>query len=187
MEIGKTLYIVQRKDWREWLEKNFEREKEIWLIYPKKIASKERILYNDAVEVALCFGWIDSIIKSLDKLHTAQRFTPRKAKSSYSQTNKERLRWLSDNELLHPSIKETVKPILLEKYEFPIEIINTIKANEKAWNNYETFSPSYKRIRVAYIEAGRKRPGEFEKRLANFIKVTEQNKQIGYGGIDKYF
>ena len=71
------IYIIDRKKWRKWLEKNFKKEKEIWLVYPKKSSGKKRIPYNDAVEEALCFGWIDSTIKSFDKDKTIQRFSPR--------------------------------------------------------------------------------------------------------------
>ena len=78
MEIGNTLYVSERTVWRAWLEKHFDTEVEIWLIYPKKDAGKPRILYNDAVEEALCFGWIDSIVKSLDEESSVQRFSPRK-------------------------------------------------------------------------------------------------------------
>ena len=87
MEIGETLYVVDRKPWREWLEANFETARDIWLIYPNKASGQPRILYNDAVEEALCFGWIDSIIKKLDPLRAVQRFSPRNPKSSYSQPN----------------------------------------------------------------------------------------------------
>jgi uncharacterized protein YdeI (YjbR/CyaY-like superfamily) len=187
MEIGNLLYVSEREDWRAWLEENFQREKEIWLIFPKKSTGKDRLAYNDAVEEALCFGWIDSIIKSVDEDNTAQRFSPRKAKSGYSQANKERLRWLSDHGLLHSSIQRAVSPILQEEFVFPKDIIDAVKANDEAWKNYQSFSPAYRRIRVAYIEAARNRPAEFEKRLSNFIRATEKNKFIGYGGIDKYF
>jgi uncharacterized protein YdeI (YjbR/CyaY-like superfamily) len=187
MEIGKTLYVIDRKDWRDWLENNFETADEIWLVYPNKASGEERIPYNDAVEEALCFGWIDSIVKSIDEHHAAQRFTPRRPKSGYSQPNKERLKWLAEKDLLHPSIKESVQYILEEEFDFPKDITDAIKANPEAWRNYQAFAPAYKRIRVAYIDAARKRPEEYDKRLANFIKATEQNKHIGFGGIDKYF
>lgn len=187
MEIGETLYVIHRKDWREWLEGNFETADEIWLVYPNKASGKERIPYNDAVEEALCFGWIDSIVKSIDEHHAAQRFTPRRPKSSYSQPNKERLKWLAENKMLHSSILESIQPILEEKFVFPEDIIAAIKANPDAWKNYQAFAGAYKRIRIAYIDNARIRPEEFDKRLANFIKTAAQNKQIGIGGIDKYF
>lgn len=187
MEIGKTLYVTDRNDWRRWLEEHFDKEDEIWLIFPKKASGKKRLPYNDAVEEALCFGWIDSIVKSFDEFSTAQRFSTRNPKSGYSQPNKERLRWLLENDKIHPSIKAQVEEVLKEEFVFPEDIIQAIKANEIAWKNYQAFSPAYHRIRVAYIETARKRPEEFEKRLENFIKKTEKNKQIGFGGIEKYY
>ncbi|HLF02203.1 MAG TPA: hypothetical protein VI547_09530, partial [Anaerolineales bacterium] len=94
MKITKTLYAPNRKALRDWLKKNYRTEKEIWLVYYRKQTGKPRIPYNDAVEEALCFGWIDSTVKTLDAESTAQRFSPRKPRSAYSQANKERLRWL---------------------------------------------------------------------------------------------
>ncbi|VVB83023.1 Uncharacterised protein [uncultured archaeon] len=91
MEIGKTLYVANRKEWRDWLKKNHDKEKEIWLIYYKKISKKPRIPYDDAVEEALCFGWIDSILKSIDEEKYAQRFTPRRLKSNLSELNRKRI------------------------------------------------------------------------------------------------
>jgi len=187
LEIGETLYLTNRKQWRKWLEKNHEIKKEIWLIYPKKSSGKKRILYNDAVEEALCFGWIDSIVKSLDEENSIQLFSPRNPKSSYSQANKERIKWLLQQELIHTSILEVAKKINLEKFEFPQDIIKSIKKDKVVWGNYNKFSDSYKRIRIAYIDDARKRPDEFQNRLNNFIEKTRKNKQIGYGGIEKYY
>ena len=183
----KTLYFTNRKDWRSWLEKNFEKEKEIWLVYPKKSSGKPRISYNDAVEEALCFGWIDSTVKAFDEENSIQRFSPRRHKSRFSQPNRERLKWLDKRHLLHPSVKEIVKSVLTEKFVFPPDIIRVIKNDPSTWKNYQKFSPAYRRIRIAYIDAARNRPEEFKKRLANFIKKTKENKHIGFGGIEKYF
>ena len=96
MDIGKKLYVRDRKDWCDWLTANFNTEKEIWLIYPTKDSGKPRIQYNDAVEEALSFGWIDSIVKRIDEHSLAQRFSPRNPDSDYSQANKERLKWLAE-------------------------------------------------------------------------------------------
>jgi uncharacterized protein YdeI (YjbR/CyaY-like superfamily) len=182
-----TLYVTDRKKWRKWLEKNFDKEKEIWLIFPNKSSGKPRLLYNDAVEEALCFGWIDSTIKSLDDKKAIQRFSPRRPKSTYSQPNKERLKWLRKENLIHPLMQDTVEEVLRERFVFPSDIINAIRNDDEAWKNYQKFSPAYKRIRIAYIDSARKRPEEFKKRLANFIKKTKENKQIGFGGIEKYY
>lgn len=137
---------------------NFNIENEVWLVYAKKSSGEQHIQYNDAIEEALCFGWIDSINKSLDKDHTIQRFTRRQSKSSYSQPNKERLRWLAENNLVHPSFIKTVHEIVSKEYIFPLDILDEIKKDKTAWNNYEDFSDSYKRIRIAYIDSARKRP-----------------------------
>ena len=187
MEIGETLYITNREDWRAWLEKNFDSKREIWLIFPHKSSGRSCISYNDAVEEALCFGWIDSIVKKYDEENSAQRFSLRNPKSSFSQPNKERLRWLFKENKLHPSMLNLTKKVLREKFEFPPDIINVIKDDKEAWKYYQKFSPGYRRIRIAYIDVAKKRPEEFAKRLANFIKKTRQNKQIGYGEIEKYY
>lgn len=188
MNSVKILYFHDRKDWRKWLERNYYAEKEVWLIYPKKDSDMPRIQYNDAVEEALCFGWIDSTVKSVDDKHSAQRFTPRNINSKYSQTNKERLKWLAKQKMLHPLIEETVQDILDEEYIFPSDILDAIEKDNIAWDNYGNLSDSYKRVRIAYIDAARKRPEEFRKRLKNFIEKTRDNKLIpGFGGISKYY
>ncbi len=187
MKIGKTLYIRDRKSWHEWLEANFNTEKEIWLIYPDKGTGHPRIQYNEAVEEALSFGWIDSIVKRYNEYSSAQRFSPRDTKSEYSQPNKERLKRLIEEGRIHPSLKKSIQKILEKEFVFPPDILEAIKENKKAWANYQNFSPSYQRIRVAYINGARNRPDEFKKRLNNFIKKTEQNKVIGFGGIEKYY
>lgn len=184
----KILNIKTRTEWRNWLQENFKVEKEVWLVYAKKSTGEQRIQYNDAVEEALCFGWIDSTNKTLDKDHTIQRFTPRQTKSIYSQPNKERLKWLLENNRIHKSFLKTVQEIISKEYVFPIDIIDEIKKDRKTWENYIQFSEPYKRIRIAYIEGARKRPDEFTKRLNNFIQKTQDNKLIsGFGGIDKYY
>jgi uncharacterized protein YdeI (YjbR/CyaY-like superfamily) len=187
VEDSRLLYVTEREEWRSWLRENFLKEKEIWLVFPNKASGKPRLAYNDAVEEALCFGWIDSTVHSIDAYRAAQRFTPRNPKSSYSQANKERLRWLSGHGLLHPSIEVAVMDVLAEEYVCPPDIIDEIRKDELAWKNYIGFSDTYKRIRIAYIDSARKRPEEFTKRLDNFIRMTRQNKLIGYGGIEKYY
>jgi len=183
-----TQYFTNRKDWRKWLESNFETEKDIWLIFPNKSTGKPCLIYNDAVEEALCFGWIDSTVKKLDDKHKIQWFLPRKNKTYYSQSNKERLKWLWAHHLIHPQIIKDIEKVVQEEFYFSPDIIDRVKQDEIVWKNYQGFSESYKRIRIGYIEAARKRAEEFEKRLSNFINKTREHKMIsGYGGIDKYY
>ena len=188
MKQDNRVYFFHRKDWREWLKEHFDTASGVWLIYPKKHSGKKKISYNDAVEEALCFGWIDSVHKPLDPDHTMQRFSPRRAGSSFSQSNKERLRWLAEQDLLHPSIQEKVERVLREEFIFPKDIMEAIRQEKDAWVHYQKQSDSYKRIRIAYIDGARQRPEEFQKRLAHFIRKSREGKRIiGFGGVDKYY
>jgi uncharacterized protein YdeI (YjbR/CyaY-like superfamily) len=187
MKVTKTLHVTNRKDWRKWLREHYKTEKEIWLVYYKKATGKPRIEYNDAVEEALCFGWIDSIVKSLDKDRSAQRFSPRKPGSKYSPANKERLRKLLKQRKVIKEVRETLDDLAKEKFEIPKDILREIKSNKEAWKHFQKFSDAYKRIRIGFIDGARKRPEEFKKRLRYFIKMTEKNKQYGFGGIEKHY
>jgi len=186
-EITKTLYVKTAKEWRKWLTKNYKKEKDIWLILPHKDSDKKKITYNDSVEEALCFGWIDSTIKKFNEDSSVQRFTPRRKGSPYSQFNKERLRVLDKEGKLIPKVLESVDKILEENFKFPKDTMAAIKVNKQAWKNFQKYSDSYKRIRIAYIERFRSVPGEYKKKLKYFIEKTARNKQFGYGGIEKYF
>lgn len=172
----KTFYTSEREIWREWLAENFETESEIWLVFPMKESGDKSLLYNDAVEEALCFGWIDSTIKHIDPTHRAQRFTPRKKGSPYSRPNIERLIWLEERGMLHPSVREAVSPIIRAPYIFPSDILDALKADTVAWENYEKLSNPYKRIRIAYIDAARKRPDEFKNALKALLKRLVKEK-----------
>ena len=187
MDLGKTFYTADRKEWRAWLAENYDKEDEVWLVYPRKASGRPRIPYNDAIEEALCFGWIDSTVKNIDKDSYAQRFSPRGPKSRYSEANKQRLRDLVKRGMVIPSVQAPLADILSEEFVIPPDILQEIRANEHAWKNFQGFSPEYRRIRVAYIEGARSRPMEFRKRLSYFIRMTERNKQFGYGGIEKHY
>lgn len=182
------IYCKNREEWRKWLSDNFETEKEIWFVFPTVSSGENGVTYNDAVEEALCFGWIDGVAGTLDAKHQLRRFTPRRKGSEYSRLNIERLIYLDSQNMIHPKLQKEVKKIISVPYKFPKRIINAIKCDEIAWKNYQAFSDSYKRIRVAYIDAAKKRPAEYKKRLTSFIKKTHENKIItGYGGTDKYY
>lgn len=187
MDITQTLYVTSRKDWRNWLKEHHKTAPEIWLIYPKKETGQPRIEYNDAVEEALCFGWIDSIVKKLDDTHTVQRFSPRKPKASYSQANIERLRALVAKKKVIREVEESLGDLLTREFVIPPDILKAIQADKQAWKNFRSFSEPYKRIRIAFIDGARKRPDEFKKRLKHFIEMTRQNKLFGFGGIEKHF
>lgn len=187
-ETRPIIFCSDRREWREWLAENHDTAKEIWFVFPTNEAHEESVSYNDAVEEALCFGWIDGVAGTLDSTHMLRRFTPRRKGSSYSRPNIERLIWLEKQGLIHPSVRSAVIDIINEPFIYPGDIIEALQADETVWKNYQAFSEPYKRIRTAYIDAARKRPEEFRRRLRNFIDKTRHNKLIvGYGGIDKYY
>jgi uncharacterized protein YdeI (YjbR/CyaY-like superfamily) len=186
VNLAKTYYASNREDWRGWLSANYQTADEVWLVYYRKQSGKPRIPYNDAVEEALCFGWIDSITGGIDDDRYAQRFTPRKKGSSFSQTNIERLRRMVDQGKVQPEIVAGLGDLLQQEFAFPPDIMAELKANDQAWRNFHNFSGPYQRIRVAYIDNARKRPDEFAKRLRNFIQKTEKDKQFGFG-IEAYY
>ena len=187
MKTQNIFYTSDRAEWRQWLTQYFETETEVWFVFPLKNSGKPGLSYNDAVEEALCFGWIDSIYHAADG-GRALRFTPRRAGSPYSRPNIERLIWLDKQGMLHPSVRESVADLISAPYIFPEDILDAIRADSVAWAHFEAFSQPYKRIRVAYIDAARKRPEEFRKRMDSFLRKTREGKLIpGYGGVDKYY
>ena len=187
MKLGKTLYVDNKKVWRSWLSKNHKTKSEIWLIYYRKETRKPRISYDDAVMEALCYGWIDGILKKIDNECFAQRFSPRKPKSELSQMNKERIRELIKKKKMTKWGIKAIAHVFNEKTDeadnfiIPPDILKTLKANKDAWEYFQKMPPSYQRIRIAYIES-RKRHGMdmYKKSLDYFIKMTAQNKSIGF-------
>jgi len=186
MEIKETFYTFSRKDWRAWLKKNHKKKKEVWLIYYRKASGKKRIPYNDAVEEALCFGWIDSTVKKIDNDSFAQRFTPRRSMSVLSQMNKERIRKLILEKRMTPVGLAAVSHAFVhnpahENSKIPSHILATIKKNKEAWNHFKKFPESYKRIRIAYILSQKRHSAEvFKRSLNHFIKMTAKNKRFGF-------
>lgn len=184
MKIGKSIYLTKRNEWRKWLKNNYNKEKEIWLIYYKKRTGKQRIDYNDAVEEALCFGWIDSTVKKIDDRKYAQRFTPRRNNSVLSEANKERIRRLIKNKLMTQTGLKAVSHAFnsnsKEKFVIPRDILKPIKSNKQAWKNFQKFPLGYKRVRIGYIEDVRNYDKKmFKSRLNNFIKKSAKNIKFG--------
>jgi uncharacterized protein YdeI (YjbR/CyaY-like superfamily) len=184
---AKLLEVRDRREWRAWLRAHHKTGREIWLVYFKKRSGRGRISYNDAVEEALCFGWIDSTVKRVDEERMAQRFSPRNPKTPYSQANRERLRELVRQRKVLKEVLATLPDLAEERFEVPADILEAIRTDREAWKNFRKLSPSYVRIRIGFIEGARNRPQEFQKRLRYFIKMTGKNKLFGFGGIEKYY
>jgi uncharacterized protein YdeI (YjbR/CyaY-like superfamily) len=184
MNLGKTIYVIDRKDWRSWLAKNYDISKGIWLIYYRKSSGKPRIPYNDAVEEALCYGWIDSIVKRVDDKRFAQRFTPRRPNSPVSEMNKERIRRLIKKKRMTSFGLKAVSRFFdkdkIEKLVIAPDIIKALKTDSQTWKNFQNFSEGYKRVRIGYVEDARDYDKKmFKNRLNNFIKNTAKNKKFG--------
>ena len=187
MKLGKTLYVANRKEWRAWLRKHHSSAREIWLLYYKKESGKPRIPYNDAVEEALCYGWIDGQTKSVDAEKWAQRFSPRRPGGNWSAMNIERLRRLAARRKVTKAgfaaapggLRGVTRSAAPKPARIPPDILRSLKRHPDAWKNFQKFPASYKRIRIGWIDASRNRPDFFRKRLDYFIRMTAQNKRFG--------
>jgi uncharacterized protein YdeI (YjbR/CyaY-like superfamily) len=161
MEMRKTLYVASRAEWRALLAKHHQSESEVWLIYYKKQSGRPRISYDDAVEEALCFGWVDSIVKTIDVDKFAQKFTPRRDWSKWSELNKRRLRKLiregrmteAGRAKLHPAMlgdKPTTKKNQGDA-DIPPFVKQGLTADAKAWANFQNLAPSRRGDYVRWI------------------------------------
>lgn len=184
MNIGNTLYVTGRKEFRAWLKQYHKTETEIWLIFYKKSSGKPRLPYADAVEEALCYGWIDSIVKKIDDEKFVQRFSPRKKNSNLSDLNKERIRRLLKQKKMTAAGLKAIEHALnnkniSEKVTIPADILKELKSNKIVWKYFQAFPDSYKRIRIGWIDSARNRTDVFQTRLKYFLKMTAKNKMYG--------
>jgi uncharacterized protein YdeI (YjbR/CyaY-like superfamily) len=177
MEITSTIKLKDRTEWREWLDKHHKTLTEIWLLSDDR-PEQQTVKYLDAVEEAICFGWIDGIQKRFTPHELAQRFTPRKKRSNWTELNKERARRLISLELMTDAGRVTL-PNLNEKFIVAEDILEVLKARPGAWSNFLEFPDLYRRVRIGYIEEVRKNHNEFERRLQNFVSKTADNKMFG--------
>ena len=150
-------------------------------MYYRKASGKPRISYNDAVEEALAFGWIDSQQKGIDAERFAQRFSPRRPGSPWSEMNKARLRkLLAAGKMARAGLAAAQNAGLGRRFVVPRDIALAIRADPAAARAFRTLPREYVRIRVGFIDAARGRPAEFRKRLRHFITMTGKGKTFGY-------
>ncbi len=187
--MGEELYVADRSSWRSWLAKNHSTKREVWLIYYNKRSKKSSIPYDDSVEEALCFGWIDSIIKKLDDKRFARKFTPRKGSSRWSDANKKRARrMIAEGKMTETGmarIKEAqasgewFKTAPIRKHlPIPSFLKDALDANRKASDNFNRLADTYKTHFVGWITSA-KREETRKRRLAEAIKLLEQNQKLG--------
>jgi uncharacterized protein YdeI (YjbR/CyaY-like superfamily) len=184
---SETLCVTSRKAWRVWLSKHHDSESEIWLIYYKKESGKQRLSYDDAVEEALCFGWIDSIVRSLDDERYMQRFTPRKASSKWSPSNVNRMdRLIATGQMtaagraVYDKRKAESKKQKTETdgNTLPADLMAAVRADARAFNLFRNLPPGYIKTCLRWIDAA-KRPETRERRIAEFVSHTAEGKRIG--------
>lgn len=177
MEITTTFKAKHRDEWRSWLEENHNIAKEIWLIYDER-SDKATLSYLDSVEEAICFGWIDGIAKRFSEFQKAQRFTPRRPHSNWTELNKERARRLIKLGLMTDAGARTL-PDLDEPFVVASDIIKALKSEPNTWKNFEEFPDLYIRVRLGYIQEMRRNRDEFRRRLNNFLSKTAAGKMFG--------
>lgn len=180
-----TFSATDRQEWREWLKKNHRNSTGVWLIYYKVKSGKPSIRYSEAVKEALCFGWIDSKVKSLDKERYMQIFTPRKLKSVWSKLNKQYVEELIEQGLMTDAgikkieaAKQNGSWNKLDKIEaliIPLDLKQALEANETAHRYFEKFSNTVKKNILFWVESA-KRSETRSKRIEQTITAAAQNK-----------
>lgn len=183
------LHVTNRDDWRAWLEKNCDIEKEVWLIFYKKHSGKPSISYDDAVEEALCFGWIDSIVKRIDDEKYARKLTPRKPSSRWSESNKKRVnRMIKERRMTEAGLamiklaqdtgQWSKSPPVNKRFSVPRYIRDALELNDKASHNFDNLASTYKRQYVGWIDSAKKEETR-RRRLAEAIRLLERNEKLG--------
>jgi uncharacterized protein YdeI (YjbR/CyaY-like superfamily) len=176
------LYVRNRDEWRSWLDENHSIVHGIWLIYYKKPSGKPRIPYNDAVEEALCFGWIDSKIKRVNEEYYIQWFTPRRAGSRWSELNISRVQKLIKEGRMKPqgmsAFKEAnEKPHLIYDIKtqltevVPDDLMDALRINPAAYNNFMNFPPSNRKMYILWLNNAKRR----ETRKGRIQKIVERS------------
>ncbi len=161
MEIGKTLYVTTRKQWRRWLERNHATAKEIWLVYCTQESGRASLPYEDSMEEALSFGWIDGIIKKIDPDRYTRRFSPRKPGSAWSEINVERYKRAKKAGLLtEAGIKafgdDKTRKVFISLRKgrpAPPDLANEFEKHPKAQEFFESLAPSSQAHFVNRIES----------------------------------
>ena len=178
-----TLDIRNRRQWRQWLQKWHASSPGVWLVFYKDHTGVKSMPYEDSVREALCFGWIDSLIKRLDDDRYARKFTPRKSTSRWSDINRQRWAELEAAGLLAPA--GMASPPTANRYapkpaipDLPAYIAKALKANPKAWSFFQKLAPTYRRHFVVWIHIA-KRAETREARIREAISLLAAGKKLG--------
>lgn len=179
----KTVEVRNRQQWRTWLRKHHVASPGIWLVFRKGRAGVSSLSYEESVREALCFGWVDSLIKRLDEDRYARKFTPRQPTSKWSDINRKRWAELQEMRLLAPSglaaapseNRYAQRPSIPE---LPAYIAKAIKVSPQAWRFFQQLAPTYRRHFVVWIHMA-KRPETRLKRIRESIALLEAGRKLG--------
>ena len=178
MKPANILSVKKRAEFREWIAANHVKEKECWIAVKRgKTPPEDALWYLDAVEEALCFGWIDSTVKNVDGV-TLQRFGPRTKSGRWTELNKERCRRLERLGLMTDSGR-AVCPDLDAEFVIIPEILSAFKSRPVAWKRFCDFPPLYQRVRIDNIQRVVSKPDLFESRLIKLIEASGRGEMIG--------
>ena len=181
--------MTTRSEWHNWLKDNHSVTEEVWLVYYKKPSGKPRIPYFEAVEEALCFGWIDGKLKKINEDYYIQRFTPRRPRSRWSKCNVERIEKLIKSGQMRPeglrAYENAIKrPELIYDNKtdgdpvVPADLLNALKDNNQALTNFSNFSQSIRRLYIGWLNSAKKA----ETRPGRILKIVERSeKNLGPG------
>jgi uncharacterized protein YdeI (YjbR/CyaY-like superfamily) len=179
------LYFEDRDSWRAWLGENHDEVREVWLVFYKKHTGTACISYDAAVEEALCFGWIDSLIRRLDDDRYARKFTPRTDFKKWSASNLERVERLvasgrmTDIGLakLDPGVRPQARPAT-QPLEIPPFFAAALAADDAAREFFDQLAPSYRRDFVGWV-CSAKREETRRRRLEEALELLRQKKKLG--------
>ncbi len=183
-EAIETVEVQDRREWRKWLKEHFDSTSEVWLVFHKRHTGVPSIGYDDAVEEALCFGWIDSLVRRLDDARYARKFTPRKAASKWSTSNRRRYADLKSRGLLAaaglrraPTNRsgDAPRPSVSALPPYIEEMLKTVP---RAWQYFNQLAPSYQRTYIGWIESA-KREETKKKRLREALSLLASGKKLG--------
>ena len=187
MEMKQIFYAPDRESWRGWLSEHGSRESEVWLVYYKAKTGQPTISYNDSLEEALCFGWVDSLIQKIDEEKYARKFTPRRPGSHWSEVNKHLAARLAK--------EGRMTGAGLEKMDFPPEEASAarprrpelptpdwmeagLKSSPTAWENYSQLPPSQQRLFILWLSDAKKEATR-QRRILQAIEKLERNERLG--------
>ncbi|WP_212971048.1 YdeI/OmpD-associated family protein [Paenibacillus cineris] len=177
-EVDRFIPVISREALRVWLQENSKTEKSCWVLV-RISPQSDTLLYLDAVEEALCFGWIDGVKKKISETELAQRLSPRSKKSSWTELNKERVRRLEKLGLMTDEGRKVLPDMNYDSFRIDPVIEQRLQEEKQVYENFMAFPDLYTRVRIDTIQSYKNQPELFQSRLDKFITHTRENKMYG--------